>query len=48
MKDKQFSVKFPIEDYILIRKEAARQNISMGKLLRYWIGPHVERLKRNE
>ena len=44
---KQISMFFPLEDWKILRNEAARLRIPLTELCRQWLGPEVERLKQD-
>ncbi len=44
---KQISMFLPVSDWRVLRQEAARLNIPITELCRRWLGPEIDRLKRD-
>ncbi len=42
---KQISILVPLEDYVLIRNEAAKKQKPMTEIVIDWINPRVQKLK---
>ncbi len=45
---KQVSMYVSIDDYMLLRAEAARRKLPMTDLIRSWAMPHVKKLRRRK
>lgn len=43
---KQISLFVALDDYLLIREEAARRKTPMGRLVMRWIGPELDKIRK--